>query len=44
MNRREFMGMAALLPWLTALPAEVLAAPASPTTTGCGVSQTGWGQ
>lgn len=30
MNRREFMGMAALLPWLTALPAEVLAAPARP--------------
>lgn len=30
MNRREFMGMAALLPWLGALPAEVLAAPARP--------------
>lgn len=26
MNRREFLGMAALLPWLSALPAEVLAA------------------
>ncbi|WGZ93329.1 MAG: DUF1501 domain-containing protein [Candidatus Thiothrix putei] len=30
MNRREFMGMAALLPWLGALPAEVLAVPARP--------------
>ena len=30
MNRREFLGMAALLPWLSALPAEVLAATPRP--------------
>lgn len=30
MNRREFMGMAALLPWLGVFPGEVLAVPARP--------------
>ena len=30
MNRREFLGMAALLPWLGMLPAEVMAAPTRP--------------